>query len=309
MRNVLMEHVITQYLTTPALRKELRDRPKPPTIVVLNKFILNEIRAGNVQFPQGSGVPSDHFIYSILNKIVEKLTYASIKIKAEYYLFVTKTYPKNTLEVKNKLAKHKKFRLWNYKSKIALAVCRIKDPGQFFDTENLNNVRFGDNGGRSLQPTRIFMMPKYEKILKRAIQDGKFWRTNRVFAVENQPGRGVFTQRDFETGEVVCHYPGDLISKHEAEERKKRGQTSAYQFMLGAQYKFSVWDAINETTEIGCLINHSSICPNLVPRVSNVNGRPIIFFIAKNVIKKKEELLYDYGNRLSSLKSFACPSV
>ena len=58
-------------------------------------------------------------------------------------------------------------------------------------------------------------------------------------------------------------------------------------------------DATEETGRVGRLINHSQQIynQNLVTKVSELNGKPHLCFIAKKNTDINEELLYAYGER------------
>lgn len=53
--------------------------------------------------------------------------------------------------------------------------------------------------------------------------------------VKNLPGFGVFTTKKFATGDFLLQYPGDLITKEEAEERDakyKEQQKGCFLYMF-----------------------------------------------------------------------------
>uniref|UniRef100_A0A8C4TMF8 SET domain-containing protein n=1 Tax=Erpetoichthys calabaricus TaxID=27687 RepID=A0A8C4TMF8_ERPCA len=85
-------------------------------------------------------------------------------------------------------------------------------------------------------------------------------------------GRGVYTSRRFQKGEVVCDYHGENISSKEGELKMKN--------------------------------------PTYSPSVSTDTGegpRDIMLFIAKNDIDTNKELLFDYGVRRKSFKARRIP--
>ena len=56
-------------------------------------------------------------------------------------------------------------------------------------------------------------------------------------------------------------------------------------------------DATKEDGNLGRLINHSRKEANIVPKITDVDGEPHLYFIAVRDIGSGEELVYDYGDR------------
>ncbi|KAL0170895.1 hypothetical protein M9458_035491, partial [Cirrhinus mrigala] len=119
-------------------------------------------------------------------------------------------------------------------------------------------------------------------------------------------GEGVFTTRPFQTGEVVCEYHGQLVSR---EDGMAISSTSGIRaghlfFYKNQQKKAMCIDAQCHPMKFnyGRLIRHSSKKANIRPRLYVHNDRDIILFIATKSILNDEEILYDYG---SMCKSFA----
>lgn len=56
-------------------------------------------------------------------------------------------------------------------------------------------------------------------------------------------------------------------------------------------------DATRETGRMGRLINHSRTNSNLYTKTILVEGLPRLVLLAKENIKRGQELLYDYGDR------------
>lgn len=113
-------------------------------------------------------------------------------------------------------------------------------------------------------------------------------------------GRGVVAARDFSRGDFVVEYSGDLIDTVEAKVREamyaQDQTTGCYMYYFkynGQQYCI---DATAESGKLGRLVNHSRN-GNLLTRTIPVDGKPRLVLIAKDDIKKGEEILYDYGDR------------
>ena len=108
-------------------------------------------------------------------------------------------------------------------------------------------------------------------------------------------------EKEIRSGDCVVEYRGDLINQVEAKSRLKKyieekiGGSFMYYFKF--RNETLCVDATTESGHLGRLINHSRSHPNLHPKVILMHRTPKIFFYAKRMIKKNEELLYDYGDR------------
>lgn len=78
-------------------------------------------------------------------------------------------------------------------------------------------------------------------------------------------GSGLSTTRDFDSGEVVCDYPGQLLNNKEGKARYNASAEGASGYMF--QFTFDghkYWvDATEETCDVGRMINHSPCCFNV----------------------------------------------
>lgn len=114
-------------------------------------------------------------------------------------------------------------------------------------------------------------------------------------------GRGVFSKDQYEKGDFVVEYAGDLITVQEAKKREldyeKDPTKGSYMLYFSKDSKTYCIDATSESGRLGRLINHSRKKPNLKPRVHLLYNRPYVILIANCTIKKGEELLFDYGDR------------
>jgi len=114
-------------------------------------------------------------------------------------------------------------------------------------------------------------------------------------------GRGVFSKQQFQKGDFVVEYAGDLLTDFEARKREldyqKDPSKGSYMFYFTKDNQTYCIDATEESGRLGRLINHSKKKPNLKPRVHLFNNRPYIILIASRTIQKTEELLFDYGDR------------
>ncbi|XP_069475773.1 N-lysine methyltransferase KMT5A isoform X2 [Ambystoma mexicanum] len=113
-------------------------------------------------------------------------------------------------------------------------------------------------------------------------------------------GRGVFATRDFNRGEFVVEYHGDLIEVTDAKKREalyaQDSSTGCYMYYFQYRSKTYCVDATRESNRLGRLINHSK-AGNCHTKLHDINTVPHLILIASRDIQAGEELLYDYGDR------------
>ncbi|XP_023020512.2 SET domain containing 8 [Leptinotarsa decemlineata] len=133
-----------------------------------------------------------------------------------------------------------------------------------------------------------------EFALRKGVEDGL-----EVRYIKNK-GRGVFTTRNFNKGEFVVEYSGDLIDLQEAYHREHEYEQDenmgCYMYYFKYNEQHYCVDATAESGKLGRLINHSRN-GNLITKVLMVDKVPRLSLLAKTFIKAGEELLYDYGDR------------
>lgn len=116
-------------------------------------------------------------------------------------------------------------------------------------------------------------------------------------------GRGVIATRNFQRGEFVVEYHGDLIETTDAKRREalyaQDSATGCYMYYFQYLNKTYCVDATKETDRLGRLINHSK-SGNCHTKLHDINTVPHLILIASRDIKAGEELLYDYGDRSRS---------
>lgn len=114
-------------------------------------------------------------------------------------------------------------------------------------------------------------------------------------------GRGVIAEKNFEKGDFVVEYAGDLIDLSSAKDREKQyscnTMVGCYMYYFEYQSKRFCVDATAETGRLGRLVNHSRRRPNCKTKVLGINGLPRLILIASRNIAIGEEILYDYGDR------------
>ncbi|XP_073532291.1 N-lysine methyltransferase KMT5A isoform X2 [Phyllobates terribilis] len=116
-------------------------------------------------------------------------------------------------------------------------------------------------------------------------------------------GRGVIATQNFQRGEFVVEYHGDLIETTDAKRREalyaEDSSTGCYMYYFQYLNKTYCVDATKETNRLGRLINHSKN-GNCHTKLHDINNIPHLILIASRDIKAGEELLYDYGDRSKS---------
>ncbi|CAJ0938223.1 unnamed protein product, partial [Ranitomeya imitator] len=116
-------------------------------------------------------------------------------------------------------------------------------------------------------------------------------------------GRGVIATQNFQRGEFVVEYHGDLIETTDAKRREalyaQDSATGCYMYYFQYLNKTYCVDATKETNRLGRLINHSKN-GNCHTKLHDINNIPHLILIASRDIKAGEELLYDYGDRSKS---------
>ncbi|KAI4878945.1 hypothetical protein NFI96_014453 [Prochilodus magdalenae] len=113
-------------------------------------------------------------------------------------------------------------------------------------------------------------------------------------------GRGVFADREFQKGQFIVEYHGDLLQIADAKKREAQyaqdPTKGCYMYYFNYLNNKYCVDATKETVRLGRLINHSKN-GNCQTRIHDLNGTPHLIFVAARDIKAEEELLYDYGDR------------
>ncbi|KAG5272471.1 hypothetical protein AALO_G00165920 [Alosa alosa] len=116
-------------------------------------------------------------------------------------------------------------------------------------------------------------------------------------------GRGVFATQNFQKGQYVVEYYGDLLQITDAKKREamysQDPSTGCYMYYFQHLSKTYCVDATSESGRMGRLINHSRN-GNCHTKLHDINGIPHLILVASRDIDKGEELLYDYGDRRKS---------
>ncbi|XP_058628934.1 histone-lysine N-methyltransferase set-1-like [Onychostoma macrolepis] len=120
--------------------------------------------------------------------------------------------------------------------------------------------------------------------------DGRF--------ISDFKGRGVFSCTEFDKGDFLLEYRGDLISKEEYERRQRIYHDALKVFMFEFRYngKLLCVDAARDDGSLGRLVNDDHINPNSRIRTISVDGKPHLCLFATRSISPGEEITYDYGD-------------
>ncbi|XP_071619415.1 N-lysine methyltransferase KMT5A isoform X3 [Heliangelus exortis] len=101
-------------------------------------------------------------------------------------------------------------------------------------------------------------------------------------------GRGVIATKQFNRGEFVVEYHGDLIEITDAKKREavyaQDPSTGCYMYYFQYLSKTYCVDATKETNRLGRLINHSK-CGNCQTKLHDIDGVPHLILIASRDIK------------------------
>jgi histone-lysine N-methyltransferase SETD8 len=116
-----------------------------------------------------------------------------------------------------------------------------------------------------------------------------------------EKGLGIVACGNFEKGQFVVEYVGELIDAAEAKSRKANYESSSrkscFMFYFSHGDKMHCIDATTESNLLGRLVNHSIRNANCSAKLAVIDTIPHIFLKAKRDILAGEELLYDYGER------------
>ncbi|XP_066255830.1 histone-lysine N-methyltransferase Set8-like isoform X1 [Euwallacea similis] len=152
---------------------------------------------------------------------------------------------------------------------------------------------------RSIRKTKATVLEEQQLALERMVRN-KIEEGLEVRLFKDK-GRGVVAAKDFQKGDFVVEYSGELVDILKAKGREElyaqNENAGCYMYYFkhnGTQYCI---DATEETGRFGRLVNHSRTNPNLVTKTLIVDKIPRLVLLAKEDIKRGEEVLYDYGDR------------
>uniref|UniRef100_A0A3B1KAJ6 [histone H4]-lysine(20) N-methyltransferase n=1 Tax=Astyanax mexicanus TaxID=7994 RepID=A0A3B1KAJ6_ASTMX len=184
------------------------------------------------------------------------------------------------------------------------AVCRkvkVKRPSQrVAENRNSQNRKVTDyypirrSSRKSKTELKCAEKQHIDELITKGIENGMM-----VKYIEGK-GRGVFATENFQKGQYVVEYHGDLLLKTDAKKREavyaQDPTTGCYMYYFQYLSKTYCVDATKETDRMGRLINHSKN-GNCQTKLHDINGIPHLILVASRDIEEGEELLYDYGDR------------
>ena len=108
-------------------------------------------------------------------------------------------------------------------------------------------------------------------------------------------GRGVFSTSSIPAGETICNYGGSLLKPDNPIIFDPELSKYLFEFeWRNADYCLH-FAPDDPNLSFGALMNHSSVHPNVIPRLFFIGGNPEILFLAKHNIPPGTELLWNYG--------------
>lgn len=164
--------------------------------------------------------------------------------------------------------------------------------------DNLNDYVTSCKPRRSNRKSKAELNREKQMIIENAILN----KIEDNLEVRSFPGkgRGIIGTKDFQPGEFVVEYIGDLIDKEEALKREQEYSedvnVGSYMYLFDHGGKTWCIDATKETPHLGRLINHSRR-GNLVTKTYTVNNGLHLIFLAKQFIKAGVEMDFDYNDR------------
>ena len=130
---------------------------------------------------------------------------------------------------------------------------------------------------------------------------------NKLCKVDQSPihQRGLFAIADIEEGAEIIQYVGEKIDKEESNRRALEWEEEARESGEGLVYIFELDDDWDIDGRLGDnparYMNHS--CDG---NCEAVNGEGEIWIVARQPIKKGEELVYDYGYDMEHFLDHPC---
>lgn len=139
---------------------------------------------------------------------------------------------------------------------------------------------------------------EHDKVMQKILDEDESGLEVKVL---EEKGRGIFAAKDFQRGELICEYAGELIDCDLGLERERayaeNPEFGCYSYFFQYQNKKYCVDATKETTRLGRLLNHSKTNRNVCTKVFPIKDIPKLILVASRDIKTGEELVYDYGER------------
>ncbi|XP_066919289.1 uncharacterized protein [Clytia hemisphaerica] len=137
----------------------------------------------------------------------------------------------------------------------------------------------------------------YDTAMKFLFKDPKEGLEIRL--VDPYKGRGVFATKNFQPGDFLCCYRGNLSSKEnlrELEKQYEKEDAGSFVFEFDHQQRKLCIDATSEDGSLGRLINDSKYFSNAyVRKLIDEKDNPHLGIFARSKISVNEEITYFYG--------------
>uniref|UniRef100_A0AAZ1WYI0 SET domain-containing protein n=2 Tax=Oreochromis aureus TaxID=47969 RepID=A0AAZ1WYI0_OREAU len=147
-----------------------------------------------------------------------------------------------------------------------------------------------------MRPPRAKIKPKDEAVKFSSLgQDKDGFEVKFINSVK---GRGVFSRCNYNKGDFLLEYRGDVVTKKEYENRTRLYHDALKVFLFEFRYNGQQLciDAAREDGSLGRLVNDDHVSPNSKMRTIAVNGKPHLCLFAIKDIKPGEEITYNYGD-------------
>ncbi|XP_035763991.1 LOW QUALITY PROTEIN: N-lysine methyltransferase KMT5A-like [Neolamprologus brichardi] len=147
-----------------------------------------------------------------------------------------------------------------------------------------------------MRPPRAKIKPKDEAVKFASLgQDKDGFEVKFINSVK---GQGMFSRCNYNKGDFLLEYRGDVVTKKEYEKRTRLYHDALKVFLFEFRYngKQLCIDAAREDGSLARLVNHDHVSPNSKMRTITVNGQPHLCLFAIKDIKLVEEITYNYGD-------------
>ncbi|XP_057688017.1 uncharacterized protein LOC130913423 [Corythoichthys intestinalis] len=116
---------------------------------------------------------------------------------------------------------------------------------------------------------------------------------------ESLKGRGVFAKVQFQKGDFVVEYRGELINSEESKRRRTTNRKACALFMCDFLWKESTWciDAAKDDGSLGRLVSPDQRNPNCKMKRVMAKGKPHLCLFASRDIEPGDQITYDFGEQ------------
>ena len=120
---------------------------------------------------------------------------------------------------------------------------------------------------------------------------------NIIIKDTDRMGKGLYADRDFEKGEVICEYEGTIKKGKKAKKYIKKTINTEYMLMFRHNELHYIIDGqFAEDTSFGRNINHSKKKYNTKPFIIIIDNNPRVVFKCIKDVAKGDEFKFDYND-------------